>query len=93
VFSVLSRLPTPGRRSPSAGQRLLQHNFPSSRCWSAGAAAGLFDELPALVITGGAIYDALVAATARTHNVDLARRDLRAAGVYRALEARIRLVG
>jgi toxin FitB len=93
TFSVLTRLPPPARRSPPAAKQLLQQNFPSS-CWlSAEAAALLFDELPALGIAGGAVYDALVAATARAHNVDLATRDLRAAAVYRALGARIRLVG
>ena len=92
TFSVLTRLPPPARRSPAVVQRLLQQNFPATRFLPAEAAADLFDELAALGIAGGAVYDALVAAAARTHTAELATRDHRAADIYRALGVRVRLL-
>ena len=92
TFSVLTRLPPPARRSPTAVQRLLQQNFPATRFLPAEATADLFDELAARGIAGGAVYDALVAAAARAHGAELATRDRRAADTYQAIGVRIRLL-
>jgi predicted nucleic acid-binding protein len=92
TFSVLTRLPPPARRMPLAVQRLLTQNFPATLFLPPGAADRLLDELATLGIAGGAIYDALVGATAREHAVELATRDLRAADTYRALGVTIRII-
>jgi predicted nucleic acid-binding protein len=92
TFSVLTRLPPPNRRTPAAITRLLAHNFPGSRFLSPQTAHGLLTRLASLGIAGGAVYDALVAATAAEHGITLATRDRRAAGTYRALEIDFELI-
>jgi predicted nucleic acid-binding protein len=56
------------------------------------AAADVVSELPAAGIAGGAVYDALVGATAREHGLALATRDRRALDTYRALDVRLEVV-
>jgi predicted nucleic acid-binding protein len=92
TFSVLTRLPPPNRRTPQAIARLLAHNFPASRFLSARAAERLHARLASLAIAGGAVYDALVAATAAEHGIPLATRDRGAAETYRALEIDFELI-
>lgn len=92
TYSVLTRLPPPARRRPSEVKRVLAQNFPHSRFLDIGAQEGLAVRLAALGIAGGAVYDALVGAAARHHGLPLATRDLRAVGVYRALEVEIELL-
>ena len=92
TFSVLTRLPPPNRRTPRAVARLLAHNFPGSRFLSAQGAERLHGTLAELGIAGGAVYDALVAATAAEHGIMLATRDRRAAETYRALEVGFELI-
>jgi predicted nucleic acid-binding protein len=92
TFSVLTRLPPPDRRTPRAVARLLAHNFPGSRFLSAQAAGRLHARLAPLAIAGGAVYDALVAATAAEHGITLATRDRRAAETYRALDIDFELI-
>jgi predicted nucleic acid-binding protein len=93
TFSVLTRLPPPNRRTPSAVARLLAHNFPASRFLSAQAAERLQARLASLGIAGGAVYDALVAAAAAEHGITLATRDRRAVETYRALDIDFELLG
>lgn len=45
-----------------------------------------------LCIVGGAVYDALVAATAAEHGISLATRDRKAAETYRVLEIDFELI-
>jgi predicted nucleic acid-binding protein len=92
TFSVLTRLPPPARRTPATVARLLAANFPHSRFLSADAAAALLSELPAVGVAGGAVYDALVGASAKEHDVVLATRDRRALETYRALDVRLELL-
>jgi predicted nucleic acid-binding protein len=92
TFSVLTRLPPPTRRTPAAVARLLAAGFPYNRFLGAGPAAALLGDLHALGIAGGAVYDALVGATANEYGLALATRDHRALETYRALEVRIELV-
>lgn len=86
TYSVLTRLPAPLRRTSAAASRLLSENFAASRFLDAATAAELLDRLPTLGIAGGAVYDALVGATATLHGLRLVSRDRRAIDTYRALE-------
>ena len=92
TFSVLTRLPTPARRSPATVARLLAEAFPETRFLSAQAAASLLAALGSAVIAGGAVYDALVGACAVEHGLELATRDRRALETYRALDVRVELL-
>jgi predicted nucleic acid-binding protein len=92
AFSVLTRLPPPARRTPTAVARLLAANFPHSRFLGAKAAAALLRDLHAMGIAGGAVYDALVGAAANEHGLPLATRDRRALETYRVLEVRVELL-
>jgi predicted nucleic acid-binding protein len=92
TFSVLTRLPPPNRRTPAAVAQLLGHNFPGSRFLSAQGAQRLHSRLARLGIAGGAVYDALVGATAAEHGITLATRDRRAADTYRALDIDFELI-
>jgi predicted nucleic acid-binding protein len=89
TYSVLTRLPPPARRSPASIVQALRHNFPATRFLDPEAAAALGDELASRGIAGGSVYDALVGATARQHDLVLVTRDRRALAVYHALGARV----
>ena len=92
TFSVLTRLPPPARRSPAAVARLLAADFPHSRFLVARATASLLADLETAGIAGGAVYDALVGAAAKEHQVTLATRDRRALETYRALDVNVELL-
>jgi toxin FitB len=85
TFSVLTRLPPPDRLTPQAAQRLIEVNFPHTRFLSSEGSAALVAQLFARGVSGGAVYDALVAATAVEHGLRLVSRDARAAGTYRSM--------
>jgi predicted nucleic acid-binding protein len=89
TFSVLTRLPPPARQRPATVARLLATDFPHSRFLGPDAAASLFGELHKRGIGGGAVYDALVGAVAREHDLPLATRDRRALDTYGALGVRV----
>lgn len=93
TFSVLTRLPPPARRTPATVARLLAANFPESRYLGARDSDALLSGLAALGIAGGSVYDALVGAAARAHDLRLATRDRRAAEIYRALDVDVLWVG
>jgi predicted nucleic acid-binding protein len=92
TFSVLTRLPPPARRTPRVVAHLLAVNFPYSRFLGPDATASLLAELPRIGIAGGAVYDALVAASANEHRLPLATRDQRAVDTYRLLGVRFELM-
>lgn len=92
TFSVLTRLPGSQRLSPTVARRLLEVNFPASRQLSATAATALLASLAQQNIAGGAVYDALVAATAVEHAMTLVSRDGRAAQTYQRLGVRLELL-
>ena len=92
TFSVLTRLPPPDRLTPRAAQRLIEVNFPHTRYLSAERSAALVGQLCASGISGGAVNDALVAASAAEHGLRLVSRDTRAAGTYRAMGADLELL-
>lgn len=92
TFSVLTRLPSPARRTPEATARLLAGIFPGSCFLGAPAAARLFALLAERGIAGGSVFDALVGATAVEHDRTLATRDRRALDTYRALDVRVEML-
>ena len=86
AYSVLTRLPPPHRLSPAPVLAFLGRRFPGT--WLGLDSDGhreLLREAGDLQLSGGAIYDALVGATARSAGARLLSRDRRAAPVYRAL--------
>jgi len=93
LLSVLTRLPPPQRLSPAAALRLEVTNFPASRFLSATGTGDLLREFAAVGLTGGAVYDGLVAAAAREHELPLITCDRRAEPTYRALGITYELLG
>ena len=85
LLSVLTRLPQPHRLSPAAALRLEENNFPESRFLSAGDTRSVLRELADAGLAGGALYDGLVGAAARKHDLPLITCDRRAEPTYRAL--------
>lgn len=85
TYSVLTRLPADLRRSPEDVLVMLTRSFPASVFLGTDEAAALGAELATLGISGGAVFDALVAAAARQHGSPLLSRDLRARSTYEAL--------
>ena len=92
TYSVLTRLAPPDRLTPQAAKRLIDVNFPYSRFLSSDGSVALVARLSASGISGGAVYDALVAAAAAEHRLRLVSRDARAAGTYRAMGADLELL-
>lgn len=85
LLSVLTRLPPPHRLTPVAALRLEQTNFPESRFLAATETEELLGEFVQAGLAGGALYDALVAAAARQHQLPLVTCDRRAEPTYRML--------
>lgn len=92
TFSVLTRLPPPGRRTPVTVARLLAANFPDSRFLGIEGAAGLLTSLADHGVAGGSVYDALVGATAVEHGLPLVSRDRRALDTYRELGVEVEML-
>lgn len=82
TFSVITRLPGTARVSPSLAARILKHNFPHVAHLSAKRAASMIAAFAEYSVSGGAVYDALVGASAVEHGRTLATRDRRAATTY-----------
>jgi predicted nucleic acid-binding protein len=93
TYSVLTRLPGDLRVLPEDAARLLRERFSAPLTLSRKAAAKLPDTLSALEISGGAVYDALVALAAAEHGAQLATRDGRARTTYEAVGARVVIAG
>ncbi len=92
TYSVLTRLPPPQRRSSTDVSDALQRSFPET-CWlPEDAMRQLAARIADLGIAGGAVYDALVGATALAHSMSLLTRDRRALGTYGALGVDVRLI-
>jgi predicted nucleic acid-binding protein len=94
AYSVLTRLPPPHRAPSDLVATFLAERFPDrplvlpARAYAeviaASARAGL---------AGGAIYDALIGATARHAGATLYTRDRRARSAYDAVQVRHEVVG
>ena len=93
TFSVLTRLPPAQRVGADVAWGYLQSRltFPPL-VLAAKAYAELLEVAAAEVVTGGAIYDAVVAATAVEAGATLLTRDRRAVITYQRLGASYRLV-
>ena len=85
TFSVLTRLPVPQRRSVQEVTVLLERNFPASVFADEQAQRAFSRELLHLQVAGGAIYDGLVAMTARAAKLPLLTNDRRAIATYAQL--------
>lgn len=85
LLSVLTRLPSPQRLSPTAALRLQSANFPASQFLAAAQMPELLREFAAVGLAGGAVYDGLVGAAARESGLLLVTADRRAETTYRAL--------
>jgi hypothetical protein len=84
TYSVLTRLPGDLRLDPADAARLLAERFAPPLLLAQKATRRLTDTFARLGISGGAVYDALVAVAAAEHDADLATRDARARATYEA---------
>lgn len=94
AYSVLTRMPEPGRASPSLVEAFLSRAFAGR--WLAldgRVVAELVRELAQLGIAGGPTYDAVIGATARAAGATLYTCDLRARRTYELLGVEVALVG
>jgi predicted nucleic acid-binding protein len=92
--AALSRMPEAQRLAPAVVMEWLEIRFRSR--WIALPAAATRRALRTAVehgIRGGALYDALIAATARHHDHTLLTADRRAAPVYAVLGIRAVYIG
>jgi toxin FitB len=89
TYSVLTRLPGDLRLEPADAARLLSERFSPPLLPAQKTTRRLPDTLARLQISGGAVYDALVALAAVEHDADLATRDARARATYEAVGARV----
>lgn len=89
TYSVLTRLPPPHRVKAGVVRDFLDARFPEpSLSLSAAGHRALVDQMAEAGISGGAVYDALVAAVARAENATLVTLDRRATITYQLLGAR-----
>ncbi len=93
TFSVLTRLPPPHRVPAHLVRDFLVARFPDPYVGlDSPHYHGLILRLVELGISGGAVYDALIAATARAADDLLVSCDRRAAQVYERIGVRFRLI-
>ena len=92
-FSVLTRLPPPHRAPSTVVAEFLAASFVSPPlALPARAQVDLVESATRAGLSGGAIYDALVGATAKRVGALLLTRDRRAIQTYEALGVRYELV-
>jgi predicted nucleic acid-binding protein len=93
-FSVLTRLPPPHRAPADLVASFLQQRFREPPLvLPARAHRELVNDASDVGLAGGAIYDALIAATVRHAGATLLTRDQRARPVYERIGVRHRLLG
>jgi len=89
AYSVLTRLPPPHRAPADLVAEFLAERFPEAPLvLPARAHLGLVETSARTGLAGGAIYDALIAATARHAGATLLTRDQRARSVYELMRVR-----
>jgi predicted nucleic acid-binding protein len=94
TYSVLTRLPPPHRAAPAIVERFLGERFPGAPLALPGAAQRSLVSLAARRgFVGGAVYDLLVAATAKKAGARLLTRDRRATAAYEAVGVDFELMG
>jgi predicted nucleic acid-binding protein len=84
TYSVLTRLPGPLRASETVARDSLRQWFPPESVLSLpdGEEADVLSDLAGAGVSGGAVYDGLIAWVARRHGTRLRSRDGRAARTY-----------
>lgn len=93
TYSVLTRLPPPHRAPSDIVTAFLAQRFRQAPLTLAPRAwLRLLDQAAELGVTGGAVYDALIAATARQAGATLLTRDRRAIAVYEKMDVAYELV-
>jgi predicted nucleic acid-binding protein len=86
AYSVLTRLPEPFRAAPLLVAEYLRKDYPGKRMvLPEPVRRDLVTRLAGLSIAGGAVYDAMVAATAAHHGYRLLSCDRRAMPTYERL--------
>ena len=86
TYSVLTRLPPPHRAAPAIVEAFLARTFPNAPlALPGGAQRALVGVAVRHGFSGGAIYDLLVAATAKRARARLLTRDRRAIPAYEAV--------
>lgn len=95
TYSVLTRLPSPLRMPAAAVREFLAREFPRERRLPLGRAdqVTVIERLARVGVEGGAVYDGLIAFTARAHDTDLLTFDRRALATYVRCGIRARLAG
>jgi predicted nucleic acid-binding protein len=93
TYSVLTRLPGGMRFSAAEARRLIDEHFARIVTTPAQVAATAHAILAESGISGGAVYDAIVALAARHAGLALLTRDARAIPTYVALGARVEMLG
>jgi predicted nucleic acid-binding protein len=92
-YSVLTRLPPPHRAPADVVASFLAMRFPGAVLTLPGRAHGaLLRDATRAGVTGGAVYDAVIAATARHAGATLLTRDRRAVQVYETVGVEYQLV-
>jgi predicted nucleic acid-binding protein len=90
AYSVLTRLPEPFRAEPALVAEYLHTDYPGKRMvLPERERRDLVRCLAARAISGGAVYDAIVAATAARHGHGLLSCDRRAAFSYNRLDVEV----
>jgi predicted nucleic acid-binding protein len=93
-FSVLTRLPPPHRAPADLVASFLLARFPAAPLILPPVAyAALLKEITSAGLSGGSVYDAVIAATVRSAGATLLTRDGRARTVYDRLGVRYEVVG
>ena len=93
AYSVLTRLPPPHRVAAGVVQAFVAGAFPKPLLGlTPEDHSALLESATGAGIDGGAIYDALVATTARRAGATLLSRDRRAVRTYEAIGTRFELV-
>ena len=93
TYSVLTRLPPPHRAPSSVVRDFLKARFPLPWLRLSVAAYRRFAlGMPDRAVTGGAAYDALVAATAAAHRAELVTCDRRALPMYERYGVAVQLL-
>jgi predicted nucleic acid-binding protein len=86
TYSVLTRLPEPFCAEPALVAEYLREDFTGERMvLNEPERREMVERLAALSISGGAVYDAMVGATAQHHGHRLLSCDRRAAKTYERL--------
>ena len=94
TYSVLTRLPPPHLSPAGVAAAFLRERFPGGPLTLPGTAQRDLVAFAARAgLIGGAIYDALIAATAKRAGATLLTRDRRAVPAYEAVGVRYEFVG